>query len=623
MLSNNFKLLTFLVCAAILSFPQAPTAHGFAAYDLPNYNFVDLATNPNQFASWDPDVPNGNTTTVTYRFDPSFTNDSRIRNQIRLAFDQWDSAWSTADGANYSYMRNSGTQPFGDIRSIMVHEIGHALVFHHPNIGSGINRNYVPNATPPPPIVTQADQNNEVMRSWIPAGAYTQILSHDELDGYNYFYGNQNLNFAEIFGGTADILVSAGPESNSGTWAATRPAGTQRNATDVTQGWQLTSAPINFNSTSSTPMGFRTLGINWDYQNPSSTKLTHEFEIRTRGTNNPTPLFHYDGSSARHFNTYTTSAIGGANQKDDLLHKWSNTDPGDFDPSDIIHVGIEQDVWDWTVVSAEVVHPDGTRSNAPLLSFHDWNQTVTGVTSPSVPSDGSDAQAIEMGPPVRVVAQGVRLVNTAAMPIEVKRIGLGIVDDMKLQLEDLNGETMQLLERKDKFKMLDLPPIRMDKREEWHLIFDGDPIQTANTINIPGGKNFLGHEVFGYVETVDPQGGAIVGNFALLGTMPITMPLGPMVLLGDANNDFQVTGADLIVTMQNFAATYSVDPRCNGLGLGDADDNCQVTGADLIAVQQNFGNVLGGTSALTPEPTTLSVLGVWCLALIRRQSRPS
>jgi hypothetical protein len=71
-------------------------------------------------------------------------------------------------------------------------------------------------------------------------------------------------------------------------------------------------------------------------------------------------------------------------------------------------------------------------------------------------------------------------------------------------------------------------------------------------------------------------------------------------LLGDANNDDQVTGADLISVQQNFGTVYPSDPSCDGLGLGDANDDCQVTGADLISVQQNFGKV-APTSAV-PEP---------------------
>jgi hypothetical protein len=340
------------------------------------------------------------------------------------------------------------------------------------------------------------------------------------LDGYEHFYGSQNLNFTEISSGTPDILISAGPETSSSTWAATRPVGVQRDPSDVTDGWSLSSAPINFNSTSTYPMGFQTLGINWDYQNPSG-KNTRGFEIRTRGTSNTTPIFHYDGSASRHFNTYDVSSIGAPNQKNDLLHVWSDPDPGDFSPSDVIHVGVEQDVWDWTVISAQVVHPDNTRTNAPVLWSHDWSQTITGVfSSPGVP-DESDAQGIHMGPPLKILAQGIQLGAPESSPVEIVSVGMAIVDDMKLGLDDLNRRTLDQLVKDQQFEILDIPQMTLDNGQLMTLVLDGDPFEPENPVFIPGGERWVDHELFLYVQTTDPNGAMTIGNYALLGTPPI------------------------------------------------------------------------------------------------------
>ena len=84
-------------------------------------------------------------------------------------------------------------------------------------------------------------------------------------------------------------------------------------------------------------------------------------------------------------------------------------------------------------------------------------------------------------------------------------------------------------------------------------------------------------------------------------------------LQGDANNDNQVTGGDIISVQQNFGTDYT-NGTCDGLGLGDANDDCLVTGADLIAVQQNFGKVL---AAPVPEPAMVALLA-GCLLARRR-----
>ena len=90
-------------------------------------------------------------------------------------------------------------------------------------------------------------------------------------------------------------------------------------------------------------------------------------------------------------------------------------------------------------------------------------------------------------------------------------------------------------------------------------------------------------------------------------------------LLGDANNDNQVTGADLVTAQQNFG---NVDPDMpiDGLFLGDANDDGQVTGADLIAVQQNFGNTLGPASAPIPDPASVCLLTLASLGALARRS---
>jgi len=72
----------------------------------------------------------------------------------------------------------------------------------------------------------------------------------------------------------------------------------------------------------------------------------------------------------------------------------------------------------------------------------------------------------------------------------------------------------------------------------------------------------------------------------------MSLQISGSMLNGDANNDGQVTGADLISVQQNFGNVGNTPLT------GDANKDGLVTGADLISVQQNFGDIASGGTEL-------------------------
>ena len=310
-----------------------------------------------------------------------------------------------------------------------------------------------------------------------------------------------------------------------------------------------------------------------------------------------------------------------------MLHRWGNPAGGDIPPSEILHVGLEQDVWDWTVVSARVLHPDGTSTNAPLLGFHDWSNTVvtgTPAVAEATASAPGLSQSLDRGGRVEVYARGFRI--TASADSLVSDLMLADVRDLDLKLEDLNRQTLDELREKQLVEEVkEFGTKQLSRGKDFYIILKGgigdlpEEIVAKGNFLLLNRPELLDRELLVYAGSRgEQQEGGEIGTFALLGVPPVIGERGPW-RLGDYNFRGFVEANDLKIWEENFVPP-SEHYNVYTLLTADGSQNLKIDGRDFLIWQREYdGPFPASEQQGIPEPSTVAI--VTLLAALWASSR--
>jgi hypothetical protein len=379
---------------------------------IPMVDFSDCANQIADHWSW-PVGTDGNVT-IVYAYDPSFDQlfagldpsiEANVKLQIQQAMNQWTTAYYGSQGyygLYDSYARSSGltvlqnqslqntTPAFMDVRSAVVHELGHVLGFAHCDQGVTVGRNYAyfdgsnlrgsggqniqlysgdfdpmanfynaqtgfnNNGNP----LSVGYSGQEVMSEYSSsgnglgrsAGEINHTLSWDELDGYRFIYGAAPLVFTNI--GSPTLIIKAAPLSDPRIVCEGVPSGLPNSPNTPFQGVTIEGATITFNTAfapwvynpllQGEQIGYGTVGYNLDITTfPGLPKIygTSVTAMGTDNTNLTTPTFdNFDIGQPDNdnpdyvFNQVATTYDGvpplGQDTKDSITVKWSAPNAG-------------------------------------------------------------------------------------------------------------------------------------------------------------------------------------------------------------------------------------------------------------------------------------------------------
>jgi hypothetical protein len=245
---------------------------------------------------------------------------------------------------------------------------------------------------------------------------------------------------------------------------------------DLSQGRRILTGSLALNATTNDPITFATRKSTWEFTNQTGKAVT-EMSLGVWGTDNRTPVS--VSSTGTHRFTQLKPVVTTNPFDPQRLGRFLTHPAGGSIPNgSTVQVGLEEDVWDWTLKSSNVRTTDGSIFPSNLVTVFGFGLGVSAAAG-AAPAGQVAAAGLEAAPTTPAVT-GFRVQN-ADSAVTVNELVIATPPE-HLRLDRLDSSTLQDLQAAGKASAVRIEPLRLGPGEEFWFVLDGDVRQLPQDV---------------------------------------------------------------------------------------------------------------------------------------------